>query len=158
MKLKVLSLIIGLGLTSIATTVRADIILMNPLAGKSSVCEQVTGHWTGTGKAVTAGGLLTCYYDGKADITSDKVDEFSLKNLELNLKKKDSSSLCPSHEVLELSGECHNGKIIIHTAAAKLDGEFINDGNTANMNGTVTFTVPFIGKVTPDVVMTLNKK
>lgn len=157
MKLKGLTLLASLALGLLATSARADIVITAPFAGKGDVCEQIAGHWTGNGKAVMLG-VINCIYDGKADIVTSKPGELNINNLQMDLRPKESSKLCPAHELLQLTGSCSNGKIFIHNDTAHLDGEIKEGGKKAIVNGTVTLIVPIIGKISPNVDMDLNKQ
>ena len=153
MKISKLSLLLaGIFLT---TAANANIVI-NSSGVKGDVCEQVTGHWVGSGKAVVFG-IINCVYDGATDIQSSQPGELTLANLTLNLRSRESSPLCPAHEVLNLPGQCHNGKILIHDDAANLDGELTDSGTRAHASGTVTFEVPILGRISPKVNIDLHK-
>lgn len=154
MKLKKLALCAVLNLAMI-TTAHADIIIDAPYSN-GDVCDLIAGNWSGGGKA-TELGIINCVYSGNGVIVETPGSgQMTIKNLVLKLDSKHSSFICPSEETLDLSGTCHNGKIVIQNDSAKLNGNLSADAKQANVNGTVTFSTP-IGKVSPDVVMTLNK-
>lgn len=156
MKFKALALCVALNLGLISVA-HADIIIYAPYASNGDNCDIIAGKWTGSGKA-TEWGVINCVYNGSVTIeTSTPADgNINLKDLTLKLDSSQSSFICPTTETLQLSGQCHNGKIIIQNDMAKLNGDLSEDALHANVTGTVSFNTP-IGKLSPDVTMTLNK-
>jgi hypothetical protein len=154
MKFKKLALLITLNLSLIATA-HADIIINAPYSN-GDVCDLIAGSWKGNGKA-SEWGVINCVYTGSGTIESTPGSgQMTIKDLILKIDASQSSWFCPSTETLQLSGQCHNGKILIQNDSAKLNGELTADAKQANVNGTITFDTA-IGKMSPDVVMTLNK-
>lgn len=139
----------------ISTSVYANIVIHTPYQGKNEdVCTGVAGSWTGSG---TASDLIKCVYTGSMNLGYSS-GKLNINDLLLTLDSSKSSGLCPKTEKLQLTGTCENGKIVIDTpGVANLDGDLSQDGMHSNLTGTVTFTVPIFGKISPSVVMTINK-
>ena len=157
MKLKGLCILAAINVIFFANAARADIVIQVPFAGKGDLCEQSAGNWEGDGKAVVWN-MINCYYKGSAYIWSAGPGQMQIDNLKLDLDSDHSSKLCPSSQTLQLKGECHNNKIIIHNEESQLDGELTENGTSASVKGSVTITVPIFGKIKPDVDMKLDKK
>jgi hypothetical protein len=139
----------------------ADIVVHAPFSGKEDLCTQIAGNWAGHGKAVELS-IVTCDYKGTVTIKSPSPGNINLDDMTLTLNPDQSSYACRFKPVIKLNlkGECHNGKLIIHDKETQtnLDGDLSEDGKEAKVSGTVTVSFPWpIGKITPNVDVDIKK-
>jgi hypothetical protein len=142
--------IASLGLASISAN--ADIIIKSTQGVAQDSCSNVAGVWTG--KGTVSYGKLKCGYSGNAVVTASADPTQFIMNVSLDK----TSGACPSHEEFVLPAVCKDGAIVIQNEDANLNGTLSNDGNTADLTGTVN--IPIGGSVVTANVdsMHLDKK
>lgn len=96
----------------------------------STNCEDISGVWSGSGKA--SNWLIgECVYNGSGTVGS--VDGAGNFKLEVSADKHSGNFMCPDHATKKLTGVCLNGVVKIKTEFGDLVGDFSQ--NTGNAKG-----------------------
>lgn len=141
MKMKGLIILMGF---LCAQAAYANIIVKSSRIGAADICSQLPGTWSGSG--TVKAGIITCKYHGTATITPGS----DTKTFNMNVTLERESGICPAQETLQLPGSCDNGNIKLQTDDANLGGSINSAGTSADLSGTVSFTV-LGSRVTADV-------
>lgn len=97
-------------------------------SSNSNGCEQVSGRWSGTGKA--SNWLIgDCVYQGLGTIST--VDAAGKLVLDVDVNKRSGSVLCPGHASQKLTGTCVNGTVTLNTGYGNLSGNFSQNQGSA---------------------------
>ncbi|MDP1604240.1 MAG: hypothetical protein Q8M03_13355 [Legionella sp.] len=108
----------------------ADFVLRS---SDPAVCDYISGHWSGTGKA-SNWFIGDCFYHGKGTIgTVDQAGHFTVH---LESDKDSGSIFCPRHTKKKFTGTCVNGAVTFMTEYGNLTGDFTR--NTGDVNGTLS--------------------
>ncbi|KTD25393.1 Uncharacterised protein [Legionella lansingensis] len=115
---------------SFANMSHADFIFHS---SASNACEDVSGYWTGKGKA--SNWLIgDCVYHGSGTVSAlDSTGHFTV---EVTADKDSGSFVCPKHTTEQLTGVCVNGVATIMTQYGDLTGNFTK--NTGDAKGTLS--------------------
>src|SRR3990167_4676606 len=117
-------------------SVWANVVVFSAIPSLTDSCQYVIGPWEGTG--LVSGSFIgipfTCRYHSEGQI-SGAVDSEQVST-EIHLQKE-AGMFCPEHETVSLSGTCHQGVITLQAKDADLHGTLSEDGQSAEMAGTV---------------------
>lgn len=95
----------------------------------SNACENVSGSWSGTGKA-SNWFVGECVYHGSGNVS--RVDSTGSFKIDVSADKDSGSFLCPNHATEQLKGVCVNGAVTILTDFGNLTGNFSPNEGSAN--------------------------
>ena len=153
MKLKTLSFITALSLSTMFASAHAQTTVFSHSNAKGDICEQITGHWQGSGTVHKL--AFTCQYNGDGRMQVTAPGEFSMH---IDLTKV--SGICPKGESLDFTGTCKDGVVKLNTPNADLRGDLVDQaGRLAvnNMSGQVWLTILGI-RTAVDVQMNIHKE
>lgn len=93
----------------------------------ADACEQISGHWIGSGKAESW--LADCAYHGQGYASA--VDAAGNFSIDVSADKDSGSFICPSHTERKLMGNCANGVVTFRSDYGNITGVYANNSGTA---------------------------
>ncbi len=149
----------GCGMALLVGSVQADIHLSTS-AKTNDQCDQLAGLWYGDAYIsadlpIWEGGDLHCHYNqgssGGITVTGGGSGSSYHVHVDVSKLSSDSDYRCPGSVTTDLPATCSNGAITIQSSNANLNGDINPDGKSADLSGTLTFSVPIVGDITTKV-------